>query len=72
MSMKAALYDKEKGLSIGTTAKPQPKARDLLVKIAAAGLCASDFACLYGQQIPVNGYPVIPGHEGKLPQAPLP
>lgn len=64
--MRAALfYGVEKGLEIGSQPIPAPKEGDILVKIAAAGLCHSDLVTLSGQQKPKEGYPIIPGHEGE-------
>ncbi|KIX06724.1 uncharacterized protein Z518_04700 [Rhinocladiella mackenziei CBS 650.93] len=64
MSMKAALFHGvEGGLEIGTCPIPTLQAGDILIKVAAAGLCHSDLVTLSGQQTPKKGYPIIPGHE---------
>jgi alcohol dehydrogenase, propanol-preferring len=43
---------------------PKPGPRDLLVKVTAASLCHSDFAAIFGEDVPFKLQEnLIPGHE---------
>ena len=62
MQVKAAITHKQGELSIETVELAEPQASEVLVKIAAAGVCHTDAAGLH-QVIPVT-LPAIFGHEG--------
>jgi propanol-preferring alcohol dehydrogenase len=42
---------------------PDPKAGEILIKIAACGVCHSDLHTVDGDWTPVPAIPIIPGHE---------
>ena len=50
---------------------PEPREGQALIKIARAGICASDLATIHGVS-PIATYPLIPGHEcaGEIVSAP--
>ena len=62
-TMKAAvLRDHEVGLQIETLRTPRPKAGEVLIKVAACGLCHSDLHVIGGAiAFPL---PAVLGHEG--------
>ena len=66
--MKAAVYHgppgswPEKPLSIEEVPRPVPGPKEVLVKVAACGLCHTDVTVLRGAPI-VNEFPIILGHE---------
>lgn len=61
--MKTALFNPSVGLVIKETAIPQVGKREVLVKLKAAGICASDIYYMEGK-LRYSKTPIIPGHEG--------
>jgi len=61
--MKAAvLREFKKPLRIEELEVPEPQSGEVLVKLAACGVCHSDYAAMTGQfPLPL---PIVPGHEG--------
>lgn len=63
MKIKAAVfYEKETPFRIETLELDEPKAGEVLVKMAAAGVCHSDYHLVTGALR--HKRPVVPGHEG--------
>jgi D-arabinose 1-dehydrogenase-like Zn-dependent alcohol dehydrogenase len=63
--MKAAVvHDFAKPLSIEDVPVPEPKQRQVLVRIAASGLCHTDIHAAHGDWPVKPDLPLIPGHEG--------
>src|SRR5713101_2750084 len=49
---------------LGEVERPRPGPGEVLVEVAAAGICGSDLELLRGQRpAPYVRYPIIPGHE---------
>lgn len=64
MKTKAAVfYEVNQPLSIEELELDQPKADEVLVKLAYAGLCRSDWHIMAGE-LPVGMAPMVLGHEG--------
>jgi len=62
--MKAALYYKgEKALRIEEVPTPEPKAGEVLIKVAACGVCHTDLHYLDHGVPTFKAPPMIPGHE---------
>ncbi|WP_456073071.1 zinc-dependent alcohol dehydrogenase [Dongia mobilis] len=62
--MKAAIVRKTgTPLKIETLPIPQPKAGEILIKVAACGICHSDVHAVDGDWNPGPNLPLIPGHE---------
>jgi D-arabinitol dehydrogenase (NADP+) len=59
--VKAAFYDAPYKVSVRETAIPQPGPQDVLVRVAACGICGTDQHILQGDFFPT--YPLIGGHE---------
>ncbi len=59
--MKVLYIEKENMVYLKDVPKPEPKADEVLIKVAACGFCGSDVHILKGGH--VQKYPVIPGHE---------
>jgi propanol-preferring alcohol dehydrogenase len=63
--MKAAVvHDFAKPLSIEDVPVPEPKQRQVLVRIEASGLCHTDIHAAHGDWPVKPNLPLIPGHEG--------
>jgi 2-desacetyl-2-hydroxyethyl bacteriochlorophyllide A dehydrogenase len=60
--MRAAILDGPGALHVGSAPEPVPGPRDVLVRVAACGVCGSDLHLADGE-IPGTPYPLIPGHE---------
>src|SRR2546427_88182 len=61
--MKAAvLYELKTPLKVEDLDLDNPKAREVRVKIAANGVCHSDYSVIHG--VLRSPLPVVPGHEG--------
>src|SRR5688572_20150741 len=60
--MKAAIMDAPQQMRIGDWKTPEPAAGEVLVRIAAAGICAGDLYIYLGKN-PYANYPRIAGHE---------
>ncbi|HEX2440202.1 MAG TPA: alcohol dehydrogenase catalytic domain-containing protein [Methylomirabilota bacterium] len=59
--MHAAVLHGPRDLRVEATARPEPGPGDVLVRVAMAGLCGTDYGIWAGER-PV-GYPLILGHE---------
>lgn len=59
--MKALYIERENVITLKDLPKPEPKADELLIKVAASGFCGSDIHIYKGGH--VQKYPVVPGHE---------
>lgn len=63
--MKAAVVNEFKGkLEIQNIPLPSVKARDVLVKIHACGVCHTDLHACHGDWPVKPKMPLVPGHEG--------
>ncbi|GAU69041.1 zinc-containing alcohol dehydrogenase [Streptomyces sp. NBRC 110611] len=60
--MRAVVIEEPNQLNVTTVADPTPGPGEVVVKVAAAGLCGTDVHMLAGEFGPTR-YPVIPGHE---------
>jgi L-gulonate 5-dehydrogenase len=60
--MKAVIMDLPKKMRVGDVPRPTPGETEVLVKIAAAGVCAGDLYIYHGKN-PYAIYPCIGGHE---------
>ncbi|NGO72533.1 zinc-dependent alcohol dehydrogenase family protein [Streptomyces boncukensis] len=59
--MKAALVESVGKVAVTTVPDPTPGPRDVVVKVAACGLCGTDLHILQGEFAP--SLPLVPGHE---------
>ncbi|GAA2612908.1 zinc-dependent alcohol dehydrogenase family protein [Streptomyces axinellae] len=59
--MKAALVESVGKVSLTTVPDPTPGPRDVVVRVAASGLCGTDLHILQGEFAP--SLPLVPGHE---------
>lgn len=59
--MKAAVISAPGQVSVETVPDPSPGPRDVVVRVAACGLCGTDLHILEGEFAPT--LPVVPGHE---------
>ncbi|MFD5315695.1 zinc-dependent alcohol dehydrogenase family protein [Streptomyces sp. NPDC127098] len=59
--MKAALIESVGTISLTEVPDPTPGPRDVVVKVAACGLCGTDLHILQGEFAP--RLPIVPGHE---------
>jgi 2-desacetyl-2-hydroxyethyl bacteriochlorophyllide A dehydrogenase len=59
--MRAAIIEAPGKVSVETVPDPTPGPRDVLVKVAACGLCGTDLHILQGEFAPT--LPIVPGHE---------
>src|SRR5262245_47389068 len=59
----AVLHEPGKPLAIEDVAVEEPRAGEVLVRLAASGVCRSDLHALHGRS-PVARYPMVLGHEG--------
>jgi L-iditol 2-dehydrogenase/L-gulonate 5-dehydrogenase len=60
--MKAIVLDAPRRLRVVDRDQPTPGAAEALVRVVAAGICASDVATIRGDN-PIAAYPLTPGHE---------
>ena len=58
----AVLYETNQPFVIETLDLEPPRAREVLVKVGAAGVCRSDWHLVTGAT--QHPFPVVPGHEG--------
>ena len=62
--MKALVIERPRHASVADVERPQPRAGEVLVRVAATGICGSDVEILDGRRPPTYvRYPIIPGHE---------
>ncbi|MET8474812.1 zinc-dependent alcohol dehydrogenase family protein [Streptomyces sp. NPDC006422] len=59
--MKAAIVESVGKVVVGEVPDPTPGPRDVIVEVAACGLCGTDLHILQGEFAPT--LPVVPGHE---------
>lgn len=59
--MKAAVISAVGQVEVATVGDPVPGERDVVVEVAACGICGTDLHILGGEFAP--SLPVIPGHE---------
>ncbi|MER5888905.1 zinc-dependent alcohol dehydrogenase family protein [Streptomyces sp. NPDC001941] len=59
--MKAALISAPGSVSVETVEDPAPAPREVVVEVAACGLCGTDLHILQGEFAP--SLPIVPGHE---------
>ncbi|MFD5661999.1 zinc-dependent alcohol dehydrogenase family protein [Streptomyces hirsutus] len=59
--MKAALIEAPGKITVTTVPDPTPGPRDVVVDVAACGLCGTDLHILQGEFAPT--LPIVPGHE---------
>lgn len=63
-TMRAAILHKLKTpLKIEELPRPDPKPGEVLIKVAACGVCHSDVHAVDGDWDPLPNLPLIPGHE---------
>lgn len=69
--MLAMMLDRPEKYQILDVPMPEPREGQALIKIARAGICATDLATIHGVS-PIATYPLIPGHEcaGEIVSAP--
>ena len=69
--MLAMMLDRPEEYRVMDVPMPEPREGQALIKIARAGICASDLATIRGVS-PIAIYPLIPGHEcaGEIVSAP--
>jgi L-iditol 2-dehydrogenase len=62
--MRAVVVERPGAAALQRVPKPEPRAGEVLVRVAAAGICGSDVEVLEGRRpSPYVRYPIIPGHE---------
>lgn len=59
--MKALVFKEIGAAAIEEIAKPRPGPKDVLIEVAATGVCHTDLDILHGRYL--GAYPVVPGHE---------
>jgi threonine dehydrogenase-like Zn-dependent dehydrogenase len=59
--MEALVFQQQGDARIVEMPKPVPAAHEVLVKVAATGICHTDLDILHGRYL--SAYPVVPGHE---------
>ncbi|MFD4322504.1 alcohol dehydrogenase catalytic domain-containing protein, partial [Streptomyces sp. NPDC058548] len=59
--MRAAIVEAPGKVSVVSLPDPTPGPRDVVVKVAACGLCGTDLHILQGEFAPT--LPLVPGHE---------
>jgi 2-desacetyl-2-hydroxyethyl bacteriochlorophyllide A dehydrogenase len=62
--MRAVVVERPGAAAVKAIARPGPAAGEVLVQVAAAGICGSDLELLEGRRPPAFvRYPIVPGHE---------
>ncbi len=59
--MKAVVIEKPESVSVRDLPTPAPEAREVVVKVAACGICGTDKHIYAGTFL--SHYPIVPGHE---------
>jgi 2-desacetyl-2-hydroxyethyl bacteriochlorophyllide A dehydrogenase len=69
--MRALIVEAPRRFAVADRADPQPGPGEALIRVHAAGICATDLATLEGRST-VAPYPITPGHEfaGRVERAP--
>lgn len=63
-AMRAVVVERPGVASLSRVAIPEPGPSEVLVSVAAAGICGSDLEILHGlRPEPFVRYPIVPGHE---------
>jgi 2-desacetyl-2-hydroxyethyl bacteriochlorophyllide A dehydrogenase len=60
--MRAAIIDKPGRIRIGQVPDPTPAPHEVVVRVAACGVCGTDLHIADGE-FPPTPYPIVPGHE---------
>jgi 2-desacetyl-2-hydroxyethyl bacteriochlorophyllide A dehydrogenase len=60
--MKAAIIEAPGDIRVGTVPDPTPAPGQIVVKVAACGVCGTDLHIADGD-LPAAQYPIVPGHE---------
>jgi NADPH2:quinone reductase len=60
--MRAVIIDAPGNMRVGRLPDPTPKPDELVIQVAACGICGTDLHILDGES-PLARYPVVPGHE---------
>lgn len=60
--MRAVVIEKPGDVQVDEVADPEVGPRDVLIKVAACGICGTDIHIIDGE-FPATVYPIIPGHE---------
>jgi len=60
--MRAVIIEEPGKVTIGTADEPAPGPREVVVAVAAVGICGTDIHIVDGEFAPTP-YPIIPGHE---------
>ncbi|MEU6171863.1 zinc-dependent alcohol dehydrogenase family protein [Streptantibioticus parmotrematis] len=60
--MRAVIIDKPGHVRVDTAPDPTPGAGEIVVEVAACGVCGTDLHILDGE-FPPTPYPIVPGHE---------
>jgi 2-desacetyl-2-hydroxyethyl bacteriochlorophyllide A dehydrogenase len=62
--MRALVVERPGAAEVTTLERPSPATGEVLVRVAAAGICGSDLELLEGRRPPAFvHYPIVPGHE---------
>jgi L-iditol 2-dehydrogenase len=62
--VKALVIERPHAAAVTEVARPEPAAGEVLIRVAATGICGSDVEILEGRRpAPYVRYPIIPGHE---------
>lgn len=60
--MRAVVIDEPGKVHVGDVPDPAPGPRDVVIEVAACGICGTDLHILDGE-FPPSPYPLVPGHE---------
>ena len=60
--MRAVVIDEPGKVRVGEVPDPAPGPRDVVIKVAACGICGTDLHIIDGE-FPPSPYPLVPGHE---------
>lgn len=60
--MRAVVIDEPGTVHVGEVADPAPGPHDVVVQVAACGICGTDLHIIDGE-FPPSPYPLVPGHE---------
>ena len=60
--MRAVVIDQPGTFRVGEVADPAPGPHDIVVRVAACGICGTDLHIIDGE-FPPSPYPLVPGHE---------
>src|SRR3954452_7476819 len=60
--MRAAVWEEPGRLAIAERPDPEPGPGEIVVRVAACGMCGTDLHIAAGE-FPPTPYPIVPGHE---------